>query len=164
MKFAIVILSVVATALAQRPWYAGSGPIGYPGLAPRFKTDGDSEPPVAANPNDYYNVPPTGIPIDAHGDVALVNRLNTWSRQNRPFWLLNAEQIEAHRNTHRFPVPDYGYYDVYYPYVYNFQPEYVDGGNDNGVGGIVNYQPEHADGTNDGVDGIVLLDFNDNGY
>lgn len=92
---------------------------------------------MAPNPNDYYNIPQSGIPIDAHGDIALVNRLNTWPRQTRPFWLLNADQIEAHRNTHRYPVPHYGSYDAYYPYAYNYQPQQHDDVDGNGVEEII---------------------------
>nr|CAH7767439.1 unnamed protein product [Callosobruchus chinensis] len=32
-------------------------------------------------------------------DHKLVQRVNTWPKENRPFWLINAEQIERHRNT-----------------------------------------------------------------
>ncbi|VEN49974.1 unnamed protein product [Callosobruchus maculatus] len=39
------------------------------------------------------------IPVDALGDHKLVQRVNTWPKENRPFWLINAEQIERHRNT-----------------------------------------------------------------
>ncbi|KAF2905023.1 hypothetical protein ILUMI_01151 [Ignelater luminosus] len=104
MKYTLIfVLSLIAIASAQRPWYAGTRPIGYPDLGSRFKEDGDvnQAPSRIPNLNDYYNVPPKGIPIDAHGDIDLVNRLNSWPRQNRPFWILNAEQIEAHRNTNR---------------------------------------------------------------
>lgn len=41
---------------------------------------------------------PTRIPYDAHGDVHLVNYLNQQPIQNRPFWLINYQAIEAHRN------------------------------------------------------------------
>lgn len=38
------------------------------------------------------------IPVDARGDYDLVKRLEQWPREHRPFWLLNAEAIEAARS------------------------------------------------------------------
>lgn len=38
------------------------------------------------------------LPYDAHGDRFLVQYLNQQPIENRPFWLINYQAIEAHRN------------------------------------------------------------------
>jgi hypothetical protein len=40
---------------------------------------------------------PADLPIDAHGDVDLVNRIKTWPRDKQPFWYINWQAIQAHR-------------------------------------------------------------------
>lgn len=61
----------------QRGSYAGSRPIGYPEVADRFLTDEERQsatlPPVA---NRFGQNGPDGqrIPVDAHGDIDLINR------------------------------------------------------------------------------------------
>lgn len=82
--------------MAQRPSYAGSAPIGRPGLANRFK---DTEQSTTATVYNRFSEDGTTakIPVDARGDAQLVDRLNQWPRENRPYWLLNAEKIEAQR-------------------------------------------------------------------
>ncbi|KAF2905022.1 hypothetical protein ILUMI_01150 [Ignelater luminosus] len=114
MKLLLVLSALLAVTLAQRGDFAGRGPIGYPGLAARFRNDDDdnsvSTPSnVGSRFND--NRPTERIPIDARGDADLVNRLNSWPRETRPFWILNAEQIEASRNPQRQNVrPNPPYY------------------------------------------------------
>ncbi|RZB39784.1 hypothetical protein BDFB_000874 [Asbolus verrucosus] len=83
--------------MAQRPMYAGSGPKGRPGLASRFKDpDEATSVPVSNRVGDTGTT--ARIPVDALGDADLVNRLNQWPREHRPFWLLNADHIEAARS------------------------------------------------------------------
>lgn len=86
---------------AQRPSYAGSSRKGYPELANRFR-DTESTSTSSVTFENRVGESSTGttekIPIDARGDSDLVNRLNQWPRENRPFWLLNAEHIEASRS------------------------------------------------------------------
>jgi hypothetical protein len=82
------VMVLISVANAQRGSYAGVRPIingikgDFPtpdsGISSRF---GGSE-----------------LPIDALGDVNLVNKLSERPRYQQPFWLLNYEQIEAHRN------------------------------------------------------------------
>lgn len=89
------------TINAQRPGYL-SGPVGYPGLANRFKDDSATTTALDLNNRIGEQDGTTiKIPIDARGDVDLVNRLNDWPRENRPFWFINAEHIENHRNPQR---------------------------------------------------------------
>ncbi|XP_012221456.1 paraneoplastic antigen Ma6E [Linepithema humile] len=40
---------------------------------------------------------PFDLPIDAHGDIDLVNRIMTWPRDKQPFWFINWQAIQAHR-------------------------------------------------------------------
>lgn len=73
--------------------------MGYPGLASRFRDD-DAESTTADDLASRFGEGGTTpkIPVDARGDHDLVNRLNTWPREHRPFWVLNADHIEAQRN------------------------------------------------------------------
>ncbi|XP_075980339.1 uncharacterized protein LOC142979360 [Anticarsia gemmatalis] len=75
---AFTILAVVANA--QRPFYAGLRPIGFPAveadlLSNRF---GETE----------------DFPIEARGDGNLINRINQLPVDSRPFWYLNWRQYE----------------------------------------------------------------------
>ncbi|CAL7936597.1 unnamed protein product [Xylocopa violacea] len=40
---------------------------------------------------------PPNLPVDALGDVALVNKIKTWPRDKQPFWYINWQQIQEHR-------------------------------------------------------------------
>lgn len=40
---------------------------------------------------------PLDLPVDAHGDIDLVNRIKTWPRDKQPFWYINWQAIQAHR-------------------------------------------------------------------
>lgn len=93
MKFLIIIAVFVAAASAQRPSFAGSGI--------KASTLGSSSS-SAVNLNSRFNaVDGTSerIPIDARGDVDLVNRIKTWPRENWPYWYINSEAIEKQRGT-----------------------------------------------------------------
>lgn len=96
------MLGCIIIASAQRPSYAGISPKGYPNLAERFKDPNKSE----TIENRFGDATSTTgrIPVDALGDEKLVNRLNQWPRENRPFWLLNADHIEASRSKDMGPV------------------------------------------------------------
>mgnify|MGYP003349422919 CR=1 FL=1 len=88
---------MIAIAVAQRPGYL-AGPT-HPELASRFRTDNEDN--TATNLNNRLGVidgTTQKIPVDARGDYDLVNRFKDWPRQNIPFWFLNAEHIEKHRN------------------------------------------------------------------
>lgn len=90
-------MPLFALAMAQRPTYAGSGPIGRPELASRFR-DPNEVSTVAVNNRLGEDGSTEKIPVDARGDYDLVKRLEQWPREHRPFWLLNAEAIEAARS------------------------------------------------------------------
>ncbi|KAL0123703.1 hypothetical protein PUN28_005899 [Cardiocondyla obscurior] len=40
---------------------------------------------------------PADLPVDAHGDIDLINRIKTWPRDKQPFWYINWQAIQAHR-------------------------------------------------------------------
>ena len=42
--------------------------------------------------------PPLPLPVDAHGDQELINQLSRLPQDQLPFWFLNYQAIEAHRN------------------------------------------------------------------
>ncbi|KAJ8930878.1 hypothetical protein NQ314_016298 [Rhamnusium bicolor] len=104
---------IVTVAVAQRPPYAGSSPKGYPLLASRFQdTSSDSAPvpdnTIANRIGDENSGTTIKLPVDARGDADLVMRLNQWPRDNRPFWLINAEHIEKQRNPEANPTKQIG--------------------------------------------------------
>lgn len=48
-------------------------------------------------PSTTITIIPFDLPVDAHGDVDLVNRIKTWPRDKQPFWYINWQAIQAHR-------------------------------------------------------------------
>lgn len=44
---------------------------------------------------------PPDLPVDAMGDVNLINRIKTWPREKQPFWFINWQQIQEHRGDTR---------------------------------------------------------------
>lgn len=92
-------------ASAQRPFFAGSKPIGVPELAARFRTPEPSTP--STTPSDIANrigdddtsTSTTQIlPLEARGDAELIKRISSWPRENQPFWYVNQQHIDKHLN------------------------------------------------------------------
>ncbi|XP_048481677.1 uncharacterized protein LOC119693433 [Plutella xylostella] len=91
-KIALLITVAATIVEGQRPFYAGSRPIGYPEivqnedlLSNRFGVD---EP----------------VPLEARGDRNLVYRLKQLPEDNQPFWYLNWRQYdEARRQPQSWP-------------------------------------------------------------
>lgn len=52
----------------------------------------------AGQPDRNIQTPSTRLPYDAYGDKQLVDHLNSLPIENRPFWLINYQAIEAQRN------------------------------------------------------------------
>ncbi|KAJ8977324.1 hypothetical protein NQ317_018606 [Molorchus minor] len=96
---------LMAVATAQRPFYAGSSPIGFPIVGNRFKEpestgsgssfglDGS-----IANRVGEGDKSASKIPVDALGDENLVKRISQWPREHQPFWYLNADHLESQRH------------------------------------------------------------------
>lgn len=90
--FFIIFATTILLCLAQRPFYAGLRPIGYPVI---------SEPYDISNRFGYKKP----LPLEAKGDGALVNRLNNLPLDNRPFWYINHIQYDnLRRNTRTWPL------------------------------------------------------------
>lgn len=93
--FVLMSLSTMFIAAnAQRGSYAGVRPISNGNKGPF--------PEQASGINNRFGedngITPQRLPIDALGDVNLVNTLLQRPPQYQPFWLLNWQQIEAHKN------------------------------------------------------------------
>lgn len=102
-KLTLALVSICAAVSAQRPSYAGFNPIGVPQLASRFKDNSTSTSTTTTESNLANRIgadetTTVKLPVDARGDADLVNRISQWPRENQPFWLINAEHIEKHRN------------------------------------------------------------------
>ncbi|CAH4030108.1 unnamed protein product [Pieris brassicae] len=89
-KLAVAFALIFAVAEAQRPFYAGLRPIGYPAvesspLGNRFGEDSNA-------------------PIEARGDGNLINRIEQMPVEQRPFWYLNAKQYDdLRKNPQNYP-------------------------------------------------------------
>lgn len=86
ISLALSVLLISVTE-AQRGSYAGSRPI-INGIKGDFPVDTGISSRFGGN----------DLPVDARGDVNLVNRLSDLPSNQQPFWLLNYQQIEQHRN------------------------------------------------------------------
>ena len=89
-RIALALVALTALAKAQRPFYAGLSPIGYPKVESDLIENrfGEDEP----------------APIEAGGDRKLVNRLNALPIDKQPFWFLNWKAYEALRkNPQTYP-------------------------------------------------------------
>lgn len=86
-----MILCVIyfATTSAQRPFYAGSRPIGYPEV-----------------PENVFlqNLPHINIPLESRNDIAFARRVASYPINNQPFWFINARYYDdLRRNPRTYP-------------------------------------------------------------
>lgn len=99
----VVVALLFISVNAQRPSFAGgrSGS-GYKDAYVQPPTTNTDKNFIAnrnsENENSVVNQTPN-LPIDARGDANLVYYLNNLPFEQRPFWLVNQQHIEAHRNT-----------------------------------------------------------------
>lgn len=99
---AIVLTCLVAVVLGQRSPYAGSRPSGY---KDRFRPTSATAAPAATADNEIGNRfgeentsgTTQRIPIDVWGDRQVFEILSRYPADKQPFWLLNYQTIEAHR-------------------------------------------------------------------
>ncbi|XP_037293016.1 peroxisomal membrane protein PEX14 isoform X2 [Manduca sexta] len=91
-----ILLMSATLVLGQRPFFAGTKPIGYPetpnitdSLGDRFgEVDGTTP----------------RLPVEAHGDLAFIDRLSKLPVDKQPFWFINWQAYEAHRqNPQTYP-------------------------------------------------------------
>ncbi|XP_031834578.1 uncharacterized protein LOC116427885 [Nomia melanderi] len=113
MKHIVILFAVLYLAQSQRPPYAGSADRNrYPQVLPqyiqeqavamaalgnRIGVDAQSSRPTTTT----TTVNPLDLPVDALGDVDLINRIKTWPRDKQPFWYLNWVQIQENRGDTR---------------------------------------------------------------
>jgi hypothetical protein len=97
LSLSLMLLSAVS---AQRGSYAGKRPVYHEnkGDFPTEATAGLNNRFGADNDLNGYAPQPQQLPVDALGDYAYYNRVNQLPYWQQPFWLLNYQQIEAHRN------------------------------------------------------------------
>ncbi|XP_076675810.1 uncharacterized protein LOC143372978 [Andrena cerasifolii] len=118
IKYVALFSAIFYLAQSQRPSYAGSGNRVYPQVLPqyieeqaaaagvgnRINSENDSGfvalGSVPARTSTTSTIPPD-LPVDALGDVDLVNRIKTWPKEKQPFWFLNWQQIQENRGDTR---------------------------------------------------------------
>lgn len=121
IKYVALFFAIFCLAQSQRPPYAGSGNRVYPQVLPqyieeqaaaagvgnRINSENDSGSvalaSVPARTTSTSTIPPD-LPVDALGDVDLVNRIKTWPREKQPFWFLNWQQIQENRGDMRHQI------------------------------------------------------------
>lgn len=97
-KICALFAIICAVSNAQRPFYAGLRPIGYPEVESNVLTNRFGE--------------NADLPIEARGDGNLINRFNQMPVDNRPFWYLNWRQYDdLRRNPQTYPQRPNGFID-----------------------------------------------------
>lgn len=118
IKQLAILFSAIIVVQSQRPPYAGSSKP-YPGVLPQYLDAQAAAAPAATGSNQTsignridastsVNPPlgsapastptiPQDLPVDALGDIDLINRIKTWPREKQPFWFINWQQIQEHR-------------------------------------------------------------------
>lgn len=90
---AMYVICMFEIIFAQRGHYAGSRPSGYHDkYKPAASIDDRFQP-----ENSVASGTPQRLPVNAHGDAALVDRLSNLPTAQQPFWFLNYQQLEAQR-------------------------------------------------------------------
>ncbi|XP_054000458.1 uncharacterized protein LOC128887952 [Hylaeus anthracinus] len=113
IKYVAVLFAIFCLVQSQRPPYAGS-PNRYPQVLPQYLDERTTT--VAESlanrlgENDSTSVTttamptstiPIDLPVDAMGDIDLINRIKTWPKEKQPFWFLNWQAIQEHRGDTR---------------------------------------------------------------
>lgn len=116
MKQVAILFAIFCMAYSQRPPYAGSADRSrYPQVLPQYieeqqavamsslgnRINADNSASSFATTTTARTVP-LDLPVDALGDIDLINRIKTWPREKQPFWYLNWIQIQEHRGDTRF--------------------------------------------------------------
>ena len=117
IKYVTILFAIFISVQSQRPPYAGSSKP-YPAVLPQYlegvtagaasintignridSNNGNTPLMGAAAPSTPMAIPtiPPDLPVDALGDVNLINRIKTWPKDKQPFWFLNWQKIQEHR-------------------------------------------------------------------
>ncbi|KAJ2945540.1 hypothetical protein O0L34_g359 [Tuta absoluta] len=89
-KVLLIFALAVTMTVAQRPFYAGLQPIGYPSSVPNSLSNrfGESE----------------NYPIETRGDANFIKNVNQMPLDNRPFWYINSAAYDnVRRNPQTYP-------------------------------------------------------------
>ncbi|XP_017759788.1 PREDICTED: uncharacterized protein LOC108550544 [Eufriesea mexicana] len=123
IKYAAILFTMFILVQSQRPYYAKNNRT-YPGVLVQYLNNQDSTPvsgtealgsrldsnssslpglesAVTSTPMTTTSTIPPDLPVDALGDVNLINRIKTWPREKQPFWYINWQQIQEHRGSTR---------------------------------------------------------------
>ncbi|XP_015432395.1 PREDICTED: LOW QUALITY PROTEIN: uncharacterized protein LOC107188592 [Dufourea novaeangliae] len=109
MKHVVFLFAVFCLVHSQRPPYAGSPErTRYPQVLPQYLEERATAMSVSNRLNGDASVVPTTTvstttinPLDALGDIDLINRIKTWPKEKQPFWYLNWVQIQENRGDTR---------------------------------------------------------------
>ncbi|KAJ8714971.1 hypothetical protein PYW08_004952 [Mythimna loreyi] len=93
MKTFVVFAVVIVSCLAQRSPYAGRLPVGFPYVEPSTQA-----PDVLGNRFGEGDGTTMRLPLEALGDVALVQRISKMPIDQQPFWYVNWKALEENRN------------------------------------------------------------------
>ncbi|XP_076641425.1 uncharacterized protein LOC143352641 [Halictus rubicundus] len=114
MKHVAIFFAIFCVVHSQRPPYAGSADRSrYPQVLPQYLEAQQAAGGISSLGNRINVVDrvtsfpstttaiPFDLPVDALGDIELINRIKTWPREKQPFWYLNWIQIQEHRGDMR---------------------------------------------------------------
>lgn len=90
----------VGQGFQEAPTVSAAGAVD-PGVGNRL---GAADGAAASAAPSTTTINPQDLPIDAHGDVDLVNRILSWPREKWPFWFINWQAIQAHRGDANNPA------------------------------------------------------------
>ncbi|XP_043500365.1 uncharacterized protein LOC122522963 [Polistes fuscatus] len=122
MKYIVFMSAMACLGYSQRPPYAGSShryPVVFPqyteaavaaaaaattsipgqtsDIGNRINAESGSSLSATNSASSTTIKVPIDLPIDAYGDIDLINRIKTWPKEKQPFWFINWQQIQAHR-------------------------------------------------------------------
>uniref|UniRef100_A0A2A4J647 Uncharacterized protein n=1 Tax=Heliothis virescens TaxID=7102 RepID=A0A2A4J647_HELVI len=101
-----IVLVTSAIVAGQRPFFAGSRPIGFPETPNRTTTTPD---PLD---NRFGEGTTQRLPIEANGDRDLIDRLSKLPIDKQPFWFINWQALEANRkDPQTYPQRPSGFVD-----------------------------------------------------
>ncbi|XP_076177325.1 uncharacterized protein LOC143151760 [Ptiloglossa arizonensis] len=118
IKYVAVLFAVFCLAQSQRPPYAGNANRRYPQVLPQYLDEraatstttetvanrigeNESSSSMTTTTTTTTSTIPPDLPVDALGDIELINRIRTWPKEKQPFWFINWQQIQEHRGDTR---------------------------------------------------------------
>lgn len=99
MKLLVCLVILCCSAvMSQRSPYAGARPAGS---FDQFLPSTTTRNPQAGNRNELETAQETNtqkLPLEVNGDLGYYHYLLSLPKDKQPYWLLNHQQIEAHKN------------------------------------------------------------------